>query len=97
MVMELQEIRTELTAALQKIIDERHLHPTRFEVELSPYGAVEIYMTAPEFSGKTDRQRELMIMAPLEKRLKREVIMHISVLMLWTPEEDPEFEKLHAA
>jgi len=95
--MEPQEIRTELTAALQKIIDERNLHPTRFEVELSPYGTVEVYMTAPEFSGKTARQRELMILAPLEKRLKREVIMHIAAFLLWAPEEDPEFEKLPAA
>jgi len=92
--MERQEIRTQIAAALQTIIKERNLHPTRFEVELSPYGTVEVYLTAPEFSGKTDRQRELMILAALEKRLKREVIMHISVFMLFAPEEDPEFEKL---
>jgi len=95
--MERQEILAQLTAALQTIIKERDLHPTRFEVELSPYGTVEVYMTAPEFSGKTDRQRELMILAPLEKRLKREVIMHISVFQLFAPEEDPEFEKLQPA
>jgi len=92
--MERQEILAQIIAALQTIIKERDLHPTRFEVELSPYGTVEVYLTAPEFSGKTDRQRELMILAALEKRLKREVIMHISVFQLFAPEEDPAFEKL---
>jgi hypothetical protein len=95
--MEPQEIFAQITAALQTIIKERNLHPTRFEVELSPYGTVEIYMTAPEFTGKTYTGRYMMIWPALEKRLKREVIMHISAFLLFAPEEDPEFEKAPVA
>jgi stress-induced morphogen len=94
--MEQKEILAQITAVLQNIIKERHLHPTRFEVELSPYGTVHIYITAPEFSGKSDRKRDLMIWPALEKRLTKDVIMHISVCMLFAPEEDPEFEEMPA-
>ncbi len=94
--MEPQEILAQITAALQAIIKERHLHPTRLEVELSPYKTVEIYMTAPEFIGKTYTERYMMIWPVLEKKLVRKVIMHISAFLLFAPEEDPEFEKAQA-
>jgi hypothetical protein len=92
--MELQEALSQITAALQTIVKERNLHPIRFEVELSPYETIYVYITAPEFAGKTDRERDMMIWPALEKRLKREVIMHIAVCLLFAPEEDPEFEKI---
>ena len=89
--MELQEILEQIKAAFQTIIKERNLHPTRLEIELSEYGTVQIYMTAPEFSGKTGTERDMMIWPALEKKLVRKVIVHISACVLFAPEEDPDF------
>jgi stress-induced morphogen len=95
--MESQEILAQITAAFQTIIKERNLHPMRFEIEPSTYGSVEIYITAPEFSGKTIMERKMMIWPALEKRYKREFLNKIEICLLLAPEEDPEFEKLQAA
>jgi len=95
--MEPQDISAQITAALQTILKERNLHPMRFEVEPDLYGDLEIYITAPEFSGRTITERNMMIWPTLEKRYKREFLNKISLCMLLAPEEDPEFEKLQAA
>jgi stress-induced morphogen len=95
--MKPREILAQITAAFQTIIKERNLHPIRFEIEPSTYESVDIYITAPEFSGKTITERKMMIWPALEKRYKREFLNKISLCLLLAPEEDPEFEKLPAA
>jgi hypothetical protein len=86
--MEPQEILEQITATFRTIIQQRHLHPTKLEIELNEYENVEIYMVAPEFSRITDTERHEMLWAPLEKRLPREVIMHITACVLLSPEEE---------
>jgi hypothetical protein len=57
-------------------------------------------MEAPEFSGKTSEERDLMIWPALEKRLPEEVIMHIAACVLLAPEDEAaeiQEEKLQAA
>lgn len=95
--MELREILEQIKAAFQSIIQEKSLHPTRLDIELSPYKTVHISMTAPEFSGKAATERHRMIWLALEKKLPRKVLMNIAVFLLFAPEEDPEFEKLQTA
>jgi len=77
-----------ITAVFNKIIQERNLHPTRLEFELTPYETVHIYVEAPEFSGKTSTERDLMIWPFLERCLPQNVIMHISACVLLEPEEE---------
>jgi len=95
--MDSQEILKQITAAFQAIIQERKLHPTRLDIELTMSGTVHVYMTAPEFSGKTGTERDLMIWPALEKKLTNRVLFKISVCLLFAPEEEPEFEKLQTA
>jgi stress-induced morphogen len=85
-----QEVLQQITAAIHTIIKTRHLHPTRLEIELSEYDTVQIYMTAPEFSGKTYTEREMMIQPALEKVLPLNVIMNLSLLLLFAPEDEVE-------
>ncbi len=88
-----------ITSTFNKIIQERHIHPTRLDFELTPYETVHIYMEAPEFSGKTDTERDLMIWPALEKKLPEDVIVKITACVLLEPEEETEKreEKLLAA
>ncbi|MCI0694906.1 hypothetical protein L0337_23220 [candidate division KSB1 bacterium] len=95
--MDPQEVLEKIKAAFQTIIQEQNLHPTRLDMELTLAETVHIYMTAPEFSGKTDRERDLMIWPALEKKLPRRALMEISVCVLLAPEEETEKEKLLAA
>jgi stress-induced morphogen len=89
-----------ITTTFNKIIQGRNIHPTRLDFELTPYETVQIYMEAPEFSGKTSEERDLMIWPALEKRLPEEVIMHIAACVLLAPEDEAaeiQEEKLQAA
>jgi hypothetical protein len=95
--MDPQEVLEQIKAAFQTISQEQSLHPTRLDMELTLAETVHIYMTAPEFSGKTDRERDLMIWPALEKKLPRRVLMNISVCVLLAPEEETEKEKQLAA
>jgi stress-induced morphogen len=79
-----------IISTFNKIIQERHIHPTRLDFELTPYETVHIYMEAPEFSGKTGTERDLMIWPALEKRLPEDVIVKISACVLLEPEDEPE-------
>jgi stress-induced morphogen len=90
--MEQQEILEQIKAAFQSIIQEKNLHPTRVDIEWSPHETIHVYMTAPEFSGKTITERHRMIWLALEKKLVRKVLMHISVFVLLAPEEEKEAE-----
>ncbi len=82
-----QEIFEKIKMTFEQIIQERNIHPTRLEFELTPYETVQIYMEAPEFSGKTDAARDLMIWPALEKRLPEDVIVKITACVLLEPEE----------
>lgn len=95
--MNSQEVLKQITAAFQAIINEFNLHPTRLDIESTISGTVHVYMTAPEFSGKTDTERELMIWPALEKKLTNRVLFKISVCLLFAPDEDPALEKLQPA
>jgi hypothetical protein len=86
--MNSQEILKQIAAAFQAIIQERNLHPTRLDIESTLSGTVHVYMTAPEFSGKTSEERDMMIWPALEKRLTNRVLFKISVCLLLAPEED---------
>lgn len=88
--MKPQDILNQIKAAFQAIIQEQNLHPTRLDIELTLSETVHIYMTAPEFSGKTDSERDLMIWPSLEKKLPRRALMEISVCVLLAPEEEAE-------
>lgn len=79
-----------ITTTLNKIIQERNIHPTHLEFELTPYETVHIYIEAPEFSGKTSTERELMLRPALEKKLPQEVIMNMAAFVLLAPEETTE-------
>jgi len=95
--MEPQKILEAVNAAFQAIIQERNFHPTRLDIELTLSETIHIYMTAPEFSGKTDTERDLLIWPALEKKLSNRVLMNISVCVLLAPEEEAETEKMVAA
>lgn len=88
-----QEVLKQITAALHAIIKERNLHPTQLEIELSEHETVHICITAPEFSGKTYMERELMIRPALEKILPLNVIMNISIFLLFAPEDEVETQE----
>jgi len=118
-----QEILAQISATFKTIVQQRHLHPTKLEIELNEYDNVEIYkdiiqeldlhptlfdieltlaetlhvyLIAPEFSGKTDRERDLMIWPALDKKLPYGVLMDISVCMLLAPEEKAKMEELRS-
>jgi stress-induced morphogen len=95
--MDPQEILKQVTAAFHEIIQERNLHPTRLDIELTKSETVHVYLTAPEFSGKTSTERDLMIWPALEKKLSNLVLFSISVCVLMAPEEEMESEALQAA
>ena len=94
--MESQDILEKVTAAFQSIIQELNLNPTRLNIELTMAETIHIHMTAPEFSGKTGTERDLMIWSALEKKLEDEILMNISVCVLLAPEEKSEEKKLLA-
>jgi hypothetical protein len=73
--MEAQETLKRVTAALQEIIKEFNLHPTRLDIELTMAETVHVYLTAPEFSGKTITERDIMIWRALEKKLPSLVLL----------------------
>jgi len=91
-----EEVLAEATAVFQDIIQELNLHPTLFDIELTMAETLHVYLIAPEFSGKTDRERDLMIWPALENKLPRRVMMDISVCMLLAPEEKAKMEELRA-
>ncbi len=86
--MESQKVLDEVTAALQSIVQELNLHPTRLDIELTMAETVHVYMTAPEFSGKTKAERDLIIWRALRKKLPNRALMEISVCVLLAPEEE---------
>jgi stress-induced morphogen len=88
--MTLLAIFDKITSTFNKIIQERHIHSTRLDFELTPYETIQIYMEAPEFSGKSDTERDLMIRPALEKRLPEDVIVKITACVLLEPEEGAE-------
>jgi stress-induced morphogen len=91
-----QEILAKATAVFKEIIRELNLHPTLFEIELTIAETLHVYLIAPEFSGKTERERDLMIWPVLENKLPGRVLMDISVCMLLAPEEKVKMEELRA-
>lgn len=95
--MQPQEALERIKAAFQNIIQEQNLHPTRFDMELTMAETVHIHITAPEFSGKTDTERDLMIWPALEKKLPRRIMMNISVCVLLAPEEEKDAEMMPVA
>jgi len=94
--MEPQKILEEVAAAFQGIVKELNLHPTRLDIELTMAETIHIYMTAPEFSGKTGTERDLMIWRPLEKRLSNDALIEISVCELLAPEEEVDAAMISA-
>jgi len=91
-----QEILAEATAVFKDIIQELNLHPTLFEIELTLAETLHVYLIAPEFSGKTERERDLMIWPILKNKLPNRVLMDISVCMLQAPEEKVKMEEMRA-
>ncbi|MGH7456411.1 MAG: hypothetical protein ACRENG_33990 [bacterium] len=91
--MESQKILEEVTAAFKSLVQELNLHPTRLDIELTMAETIHVYMTAPEFSGKTNTERDLMIWPALGKKLSDDAIIEISVCVLLAPEEDVDAKK----
>ena len=95
--MNSQKIYAEIVAAFQEIIKELNLHPTRLDIELTMAETVHAYLTALEFSGKTNIERDLMIWPALDRKLSNRALMNLSVCELLATEEDTKEEKLYVA
>ncbi len=95
--MESQKILKEVTAAFKKIVKELNLHPTRLDIELTAAETIHVYLTAPEFSGKNETERDLMVWRALKRKLSNRALIEISVCELLAPAEEAEEKKLQAA
>jgi len=93
--MEAQETLEKITAAFQEIIRELNLHPTRLDIELTMAETVHVYLTAPEFAGKTETERDLMIWRALKKKLPNLALFDITVCELLAPEEEAATKPSH--
>jgi len=94
--MESQKILEEVTTAFQGIVKELNLHPTRLDIELTMAETIHIYMTTPEFSGKTGTERDLMVWRALRRKLSNDALIEISVCVLLAPEEETDVAMIAA-